>query len=76
MPERTYKNMGYRNATGFLIPCCDEAGVKVFLWGSAAHAQAAKCEPNKFVIPENYMNNVRITEADLSYVRAFRLSVQ
>ena len=31
MPERTYKNMGYRNATGFLIPCCDEAGVKVLV---------------------------------------------
>ncbi|CBK23468.2 uncharacterized protein [Blastocystis hominis] len=63
MPERTYKNMGYRNATGFLIPCCDEAGVK-----------AAKCEPNKFVIPEKYMSNVKLEEIDLSRTNTVDLS--
>lgn len=29
MPEKVFRNMGYRNDTGFVIPCCDEWGYKV-----------------------------------------------
>lgn len=29
MSDEAFKNMGYKNASGFVVPCCDESGYRV-----------------------------------------------
>ena len=55
MSEKAFKNMGYRNSTGALIPCCDEEA-----------AREKKCELNKLIIPQSHLNQVHMRETDIS----------
>ena len=31
MSDKAFKNMGYKNASGFVVPCCDDSGYRVRL---------------------------------------------